>query len=876
MSRLVVRRRDFLKTVGFGAATLALGQGASAAGEAPRKVWLDELDVSKATCGWGQAKANKSVDGKTLTIGGQTFARGLGTHAPGVFKVNLGGAAVRFTARVGVDDEVIGKPAKGTVEFQVIGDGKVLWKSGTMTVKEPAKEVNVDLKGVQQVDLVVTIGGDSYAGDHSDWVDAAFEVTDKARIAAVGTSKNAQKGAKAPKESPRDQQPEPKILDKFVLADLVGTGAKVLKGFKGKPDAGPWGVLGTYELVLPRISKGVFYSHANAEGRGWPNMMNRAFPWPFTAEKQSLAALNYGGIFFVLSLEGGGYLAVTAMAGARTQSWFHTDAEGRLMLSFGTFGTAEVACDAPLLAWARSDDLVDACRQAITAAITSDPLRDRVRLRGEKTYPDYFGYLGWCSWEHFKGNINEQNMLGAIGGIEASGLPVRYIIIDMGHTSNKRGAIDSFKPNAEKFPNGWAPLVARRKAEKIRWMGLWHDFKGYSSGIASENDFGEALNRHFEKLSDFSLIVRNDPASALAFYRAFMGSVKDAGFDFVKTDFEANQLSQLSGKVDNAVERCANNSQALETALQKLGLGLINCNWHNPVNFFNCRNSVVGRCSIDYSKGSPPSAKRHIWQSYGNALWLGQLAWTDHDMFHSSDPGVGRIMALSKAMSGAPVYLSDAPEAFVADVIRPLCYEDGKLLRPLAPAVPLPDSAFADPCKQAVPYRVVAPLAGGCAAVVVANLYTGKEEVALASKVTPADYICAGDMIQPYKGKWSLPAEGLVAYDWQARKAEKLGAEYAFELKGFADRLVHLCPIRDGWAVIGRTDKYLSPAAAEAVTQTDSQLTLRLAESGPLAVWSAKGTVSADGPAFRNAGGGLWQADMPVGRKNVEVILRRR
>lgn len=44
-------------------------------------VWLDELDLSSATQGYGLPAKNKSVEGHPLTIGGQTFNRGFGTHA---------------------------------------------------------------------------------------------------------------------------------------------------------------------------------------------------------------------------------------------------------------------------------------------------------------------------------------------------------------------------------------------------------------------------------------------------------------------------------------------------------------------------------------------------------------------------------------------------------------------------------------------------------------------------------------------------------------------------------------------------------------------------------------------------------------------------
>ena len=40
-------------------------------------VWLDQLDLSTATQGYGIPMKNKSIDGKTLTIAGQTFERGV-------------------------------------------------------------------------------------------------------------------------------------------------------------------------------------------------------------------------------------------------------------------------------------------------------------------------------------------------------------------------------------------------------------------------------------------------------------------------------------------------------------------------------------------------------------------------------------------------------------------------------------------------------------------------------------------------------------------------------------------------------------------------------------------------------------------------------
>jgi len=100
---------------------------------AEETVWLDTLDLSKATCGWNTPQRNRALGGAPLRIAGQGFGRGIGTHAPGRFVIRLDGGAKAFAAKVGVDDEVRGRPsaAKASVVFKVLGDGKVLWESGT-------------------------------------------------------------------------------------------------------------------------------------------------------------------------------------------------------------------------------------------------------------------------------------------------------------------------------------------------------------------------------------------------------------------------------------------------------------------------------------------------------------------------------------------------------------------------------------------------------------------------------------------------------------------------------------------------------------------------------------------------------------------------
>jgi len=674
------------------------------------------------------------------------------------------------------------------------------------------------------------------------------------------------------------------VTEKIDFAKLGRSGVKILENYSAKPNK--FGILKRYELVLPEFSRGCYFSGDRHPEVAWPDGANRIQPWLFDNLKELCSEdyvrrpSNYArvreGMFLLLELKTGEYLAIVPICGPSTMAWLYASEDARMILNFGTLGTEAVSCDAPLFSWYYSYDVYTASRMAWALAITCKPVAGSTDFRSNKKYPEVFKYLGWCSWEQYKWDINEKVLVDVVKQIEASGLPIRYLLVDDGHLdADEHRKLKSFDPNKDKFPNGWAPLLAMRKQDKIKWMGLWNTISGYWETISPQNNFGNKINEHLVSIDwTNTLVPRNDPQSTRIFYDAHIGAVKRHGFDFVKIDCQARNIAWYIG-TDNAVEAANNNLQGLELAVKNNVDGIINCMAHSLPCVFNTSYSAVTRCSIDYKLGKEARGKSHLLQSYSNTLWIGQTVWGDHDMFHSCDRYAGRIMAISKAMSGGPVYLSDNPKDFIAEYIRPLCYEDGELLRPIAPAAPLPDSVFIAPMRQAKAYRVIAPLAGGAAAIVAHNLYHPTSETPIQTSVTSRDYTHASAMIQPYPGKWKVPDEGLVVYDWYAGKARKFSDKYCVELKGFSDRLLHLCPIRKGWAVIGRTDKYLSPAAAEVLSVTSDELKLRLVESGPLAIWLQKGFPRTRDYAFDSLGNGLWKANIKTGCRNLVITVRR-
>ena len=139
--------------------------------------FLSDLSFTSATNSWGPIEKDSSNgeqapgDGKPLTIGTQTFTKGLGVHANSEIVYTLSGMCQTFTATVGIDAEVSSNP-KASVFFQVWNGATKLYDSGLVTATTPGKAISVPISGVQNLRLVVTDAGDGISYDHADWGDA--------------------------------------------------------------------------------------------------------------------------------------------------------------------------------------------------------------------------------------------------------------------------------------------------------------------------------------------------------------------------------------------------------------------------------------------------------------------------------------------------------------------------------------------------------------------------------------------------------------------------------------------------------------------------------------------------------------------------------
>jgi hypothetical protein len=135
--------------------------------------YLSTLTPTSATTGYGTIQKDKSINGNAITLRGTVYAKGIGTHAVSTIVFALGGKYTTFISDVGVDDEVTAQGGTGSVDFQVIGDGKVLFDSGVLTNASPIVNISVSVVGVQTLTLVATNGvAGSINYDHADWAGA--------------------------------------------------------------------------------------------------------------------------------------------------------------------------------------------------------------------------------------------------------------------------------------------------------------------------------------------------------------------------------------------------------------------------------------------------------------------------------------------------------------------------------------------------------------------------------------------------------------------------------------------------------------------------------------------------------------------------------
>ncbi len=136
------------------------------------EVFVDSLEWTSQSAGWGVTQKNKSVGGGGLRIAGVNYKHGLGMHSPGHVTYNCDPSWKRFVATVGLTDRARGD---AQADLRILADDKEIYKSPNPFIRFEVHHINVAIPdGCKEIKIIAGDGGNGPGWDNVDLVDAGF------------------------------------------------------------------------------------------------------------------------------------------------------------------------------------------------------------------------------------------------------------------------------------------------------------------------------------------------------------------------------------------------------------------------------------------------------------------------------------------------------------------------------------------------------------------------------------------------------------------------------------------------------------------------------------------------------------------------------
>jgi hypothetical protein len=121
------------------------------------------------------ARMDRSVFGKPLRVGSQTFDKGIGVHANARLVFPLDGQYKLLRTRYAIDTGGdAGSSAAADVNIRILLDGKVVHEHQHFKAFKLSPLITVELGNAKELTLEVTAGGVTDTQDRFDWIEAAL------------------------------------------------------------------------------------------------------------------------------------------------------------------------------------------------------------------------------------------------------------------------------------------------------------------------------------------------------------------------------------------------------------------------------------------------------------------------------------------------------------------------------------------------------------------------------------------------------------------------------------------------------------------------------------------------------------------------------
>ncbi|KAF5742008.1 galactinol--sucrose galactosyltransferase 6 isoform X1 [Tripterygium wilfordii] len=412
--------------------------------------------------------------------------------------------------------------------------------------------------------------------------------------------------------------------------------------------------------------------------------------------------------------------------------------ELELCLESGDNDTKASSFQHPLFIYAGTDPFL-----TIQEAVKAVKLHLKTfRQRHEKKLPAIVDYFGWCTWDAFYQDVTQEGVESGLDSLSAGGIPPKFVIIDDGWQSVSGDPREEDTSNQENKPSPLLRLTGIKENSKFQkkddptvgiknivniakekhgllYVYVWHAITGYWGGVRPGVKEMEEYDSSLKYPMLTKGVVENEPTwknDAIAvqgvgvvnprkvykFYNELHSYLASAGIDGVKVDVQC-LLETLGAGFGGRVELTRQYHQALDASVARnfSDNGCIACMSHNTDALYCSKQTAVVRGSDDFYPRDPTSHTIHIAAVAYNSVFLGEFMQPDWDMFHSLHPA-GEYHASARAISGGPVYVSDAPGKHNFELLKKLVLPDGSILRARLPGRPTKDCLFTDPARDGV------------------------------------------------------------------------------------------------------------------------------------------------------------------------------
>lgn len=519
--------------------------------------------------------------------------------------------------------------------------------------------------------------------------------------------------------------------------------------------------------------------------------------------------------------EGDTYYAAMALSGNQCRADIGMGKEGIRINISSNCDTINNLEDV-MLVIAAGENPYTCCEKAAKKALKV--MGQEKMYRKERRYPEIFEYFGWCSWDAFYQNVSEQGILEKLEELKGKKIPVKWVLIDDGwlDADYEAQVLRGLDAAMDKFPEGLGSIVAKMKKDyNISYVGVWQAVMGYWNGIELGSAVSEKMAPFLEVLSDGRCIPRAVQGDAFSFWNEWHSYLKNnCDIDFVKIDGQS-AVSLFYWGLKTYAEASREMQKGIGGSVAiNFNNNIINCMGMAPEDMWHRPSSAISRSSDDFVPDLSHGFREHAIQNSYNSLLQGQLYWGDWDMFWSNHEENWQNSIL-RAVSGGPVYISDAVGQTNPQYIMPLLLEDGKLLRCEDIGVPTLDCLFEDPINTVKPLKIF-------------NVYRESYIVA-ALNVNRDDKDCVGELkVTDIPG---LERKAWWVYSWKSEKLFKLTEHISVDYSLCANDgelfLFIPCDMEEKEVVpIGLVDKYLSVATIEKVKRCEGKVEVTLKESG--------------------------------------------